>query len=255
VLEASPPPLAEHCRNAPPALAAIIERCLRKDPGERYQSAAELANDLLPFAPPRARLHAERAAAVLRFADPRGGEPLPSTLPEERGPKGSNLETAAPTVLGASLASPAGLRASTLAVAVAAIVCVGLGFAGYRGLRAPNSGGVKQAASLAEVATSPGEEKPGRSAAPATNAHPPTLQPAEGATPRTAPALPNPPSKTAPARARTKARVAAPPPVKLAASEHAPPPAMAARQAESEPRAARPRPRLLDEHSPVRLLE
>jgi serine/threonine-protein kinase len=206
VLEASPPPLAEHCRNAPPALAAIIERCLRKDPAERYQSSAELANDLLPFAPPRARLHAERAAAVLRFADPRAGKPLPSTLTEERGAKDSSLETAAPTVLAASVASRGGLRASTLAVAVAAIVCVGLSFAGYRGLRAPSSGGVKQAASLVEVATSPGVEKPGRSAAPATKAHLPTPRRAEGATPRTAPALPKPKPKTAPARARTRAR-------------------------------------------------
>jgi hypothetical protein len=35
-------------------------------------------NALLPFAPARARLHAERATSVLRAADPNAEEPLPS---------------------------------------------------------------------------------------------------------------------------------------------------------------------------------
>jgi serine/threonine-protein kinase len=66
VLEGEAPRLAEHCRSAPNGLAAVIERCLMKDPALRYQTAAELAHALLPFAPSRARLHAERASSVLR---------------------------------------------------------------------------------------------------------------------------------------------------------------------------------------------
>jgi len=58
VLEGEAPPLADHCRAAPTGLAAVIERCLMKDPALRYQTAAELAHALLPFAPSRARLHA-----------------------------------------------------------------------------------------------------------------------------------------------------------------------------------------------------
>lgn len=254
VLEAAPPPLAEHCGSAPPALAAIIERCLMKDPSLRFQTAAELANALLPFAPPRARLHAERASAVLRFADPNGGEGLPSTLPEGRGASEPTLGTAAPTVLGASVGTRGGYRASTLAVAVAMIVCSGLGFVGYRGLRGAGSGEGKQALSSGPPATSPGDEKPGRSAAPETKAHPPINQPAEGATLRTAPALPTPKPKPEPVRARARTRAAAPPPVKATASE--PAEAVAAPQpAAADARAVGPRARLLEEHSRVRLLE
>ncbi len=66
VLEGESPQLVDHCRAAPSGLGAVIDRCLKKDPDERYQTAAELAHALLPFAPSRARLHAERASSVLR---------------------------------------------------------------------------------------------------------------------------------------------------------------------------------------------
>ena len=254
VLEAAPPPLAEYCASAPPALAAIIERCLMKDQALRFQTAAELANALLPFAPPRARLHAERATAVLRFADPNGGEALPSTLPEGRVASEATLGTAAPTVLGASVATRGGYRATTLALAVAMIVCSGLGFVGYRGLRGSGNGEGKQALAGGTSATSQGDEKPGRSDAPETKAHPPINQPAEGATPRTAPALSNPKPKPETVRARARTRVAAPPPAKATASEPVPPVAEP-KSVEADARATRPRARLLEEHSPVRLLE
>lgn len=84
VLEASPLRFADYRCNAPSGLAEIIERCLSKDPAQRFQSAAELANALLPYAPARARLHAERAMSVLRAADANAEEPLPSTRPEGR---------------------------------------------------------------------------------------------------------------------------------------------------------------------------
>lgn len=45
----------------PPALCAVIARCLAKDPSERIQTAAELATALEPFAPPESRFVAERA--------------------------------------------------------------------------------------------------------------------------------------------------------------------------------------------------
>jgi serine/threonine protein kinase len=57
--------------DVPPELQRIIERCLRKHPGERYQSAKELASDLRRFI-----RHAERetepqplSIAVLPFRD------------------------------------------------------------------------------------------------------------------------------------------------------------------------------------------
>jgi serine/threonine protein kinase len=65
ILETSPTPVADYCPDVPPALAAVIERCLEKDPARRYQNVAELAVALLPFAPSRARLYAQRASSIL----------------------------------------------------------------------------------------------------------------------------------------------------------------------------------------------
>jgi serine/threonine-protein kinase len=70
VLEGPAPRLIDHCRGAPAGLASVIERCLLKNPDQRFQHAADLAHALLPFAPSRARLHAERASSVLRRDSP-----------------------------------------------------------------------------------------------------------------------------------------------------------------------------------------
>jgi dienelactone hydrolase/predicted Ser/Thr protein kinase len=41
-----PQPIRDRCRDVPPELERILERCLRKDPAGRYQTAAELHADL-----------------------------------------------------------------------------------------------------------------------------------------------------------------------------------------------------------------
>lgn len=46
VLESPPPDLRRLAPACPPALAAIIHRCLRKDPAERYAATRELVDDL-----------------------------------------------------------------------------------------------------------------------------------------------------------------------------------------------------------------
>ena len=54
--------------NAPPPLAAVIARCLAKQPEQRYSTMAELGRDLVPFAPnaPQAQHLVERMARMLR---------------------------------------------------------------------------------------------------------------------------------------------------------------------------------------------
>jgi Tol biopolymer transport system component len=51
VLDA-PPPLAERRPDVSPALAAIVDRCLAKQPGDRWQSADDLLQQLEPLATP-----------------------------------------------------------------------------------------------------------------------------------------------------------------------------------------------------------
>jgi serine/threonine protein kinase len=48
----------------PKELAAIVNRCLLKDPNDRFQSAAELASALLKFAPESARTPVQHASSM-----------------------------------------------------------------------------------------------------------------------------------------------------------------------------------------------
>ncbi len=65
ILEAPIAPITGYRSDLPPELVEVIEKCLEKDVEKRYQNVAELALALLPFAPKRARICAERAAQVL----------------------------------------------------------------------------------------------------------------------------------------------------------------------------------------------
>ena len=85
ILETSPTPLAMHCPEAPPSLQAVIDRCLEKDPARRFQNVAELAIALLPFAPARARLYAQRASSILgNQSDSYLPAPMPTPAPISR---------------------------------------------------------------------------------------------------------------------------------------------------------------------------
>lgn len=90
ILETAPTPLFAHCPEAPASLQAVIDRCLEKDPAMRFQNVAELAVALLPFAPSRARLYAQRASSILGtksdslFPAPMQSGPSVSSLPVPR---------------------------------------------------------------------------------------------------------------------------------------------------------------------------
>jgi serine/threonine-protein kinase len=72
VLTEAPPSLRERCPWVPPALAAAVERCLQKDPAQRYGNLAELAKALVGLGSARARLSEERISRVLHGASGAG---------------------------------------------------------------------------------------------------------------------------------------------------------------------------------------
>jgi eukaryotic-like serine/threonine-protein kinase len=74
ILESPAAPLSMHRPDVPREMADVIHRCLEKDPLRRFQNVGELAIALLPFAPKRARINAERATSMLRSAGVIGSE-------------------------------------------------------------------------------------------------------------------------------------------------------------------------------------
>ena len=97
ILVSDPPPVGAQRPAVPAAIDAVITRCLRKRPDDRWQSAAELHDELTritPAAPSSRRLHRTRLAAVAVVAallvaagvwllEPR---PAPAAVPIEAKP-------------------------------------------------------------------------------------------------------------------------------------------------------------------------
>jgi eukaryotic-like serine/threonine-protein kinase len=74
ILEREAPSLRSARPDVPEELALVIQRCLAKQPGQRFQNVGELAIALAPFAPPRARVLIERCCSILQSAGmARGG--------------------------------------------------------------------------------------------------------------------------------------------------------------------------------------
>ena len=65
VFTGAPTPLGQFRSDAPPGLEAVLLRCFEKKREDRWRNVAELAAALVPFAPARAVVHAERVAAIL----------------------------------------------------------------------------------------------------------------------------------------------------------------------------------------------
>jgi serine/threonine-protein kinase len=102
VVSESPISLASLRPDAPAALVAVVERCLIKDPTQRYANAAELASALEPFAHPASQLVAARARLAIASSPShslsRQITPTARTLPSES--SGSRLPITTPSALG-----------------------------------------------------------------------------------------------------------------------------------------------------------
>ena len=65
VTQGNVPPIRELRPDVPAALADVIARCLRRDPGQRYADIVELAKALVPFGPPRSDVVLEKISRIL----------------------------------------------------------------------------------------------------------------------------------------------------------------------------------------------
>jgi serine/threonine protein kinase len=236
VLTEPPPPLRERCPWVPPAVAAAIERCLQKDPNQRFANVSELANALVDFGPQKARHSAERISRVLRAA----GVPTHSLAPHSPSPaassdarSGASTNAAwSPSSTGsARRGGPAPAIAIGAAIAIAGAIAVTLLLHG----RKPdaNSGAAGAPASVVSPGVS-AEFVAAPSVAPTPSAAAPTIAPAPVAAPsasatETAPPLasaatPTPAQRHASASAKPSKAALAPVAAPIAAAPVAPPP-------------------------------
>ncbi|HEX4448322.1 MAG TPA: protein kinase [Polyangiaceae bacterium] len=85
--------------DAPAALVAIVERCLIKDPAQRFSNAAELASALEPFAHPASQLVAARARLAIASSPSHSmsRQPVPSASTLKSESSGARLRIGATT--------------------------------------------------------------------------------------------------------------------------------------------------------------
>jgi len=115
----APPPLSTRRNDVPPALEALVMRCLEKDPGKRFQTIPELAAALEPFLPTAPKSTAAAwlvDAPLLRAAGPRVDAPTAASL-ELSPPFGGSRSGASPPAQGGerSVTDPSSVLSSAFA--------------------------------------------------------------------------------------------------------------------------------------------
>jgi eukaryotic-like serine/threonine-protein kinase len=77
ILNKPPASILKLRSSLPPLLQTVIERCLEKDPANRYQNVAELAQDLMPFVQQTGQDRIEHVVRIVRG----GGETVRAATP------------------------------------------------------------------------------------------------------------------------------------------------------------------------------
>jgi serine/threonine-protein kinase len=201
------PPSLQSFRSVPAELEAVILKCLEKDLSRRYSSVRELAEALLPFAPPRARASVERISGILQPTAPSA-----PVLPFASGTSGDAIAGAA-TI--SSMETQGGTRpprtalwASAGAVAAAGVAALVWLLAttthGTQGPAAPTAVDVLSSSASASSSVSPASIPPAATIEP-TPAPPPTAM--VSAAPSAPPPVVVPPLKSRPTQRPPATRV------------------------------------------------
>ena len=174
--------------DAPAALMSVILGCLEKDRARRFQSMAALAAALAPFAPPRARIYAERVASIqgvaLEMSRPTDVlPPEPARYEARSAPSLYSSPAIAETAAIAQslpLAPPSPSPSRRWAGALAAAVAIVAPIAVYLALRSPPGAPVEASSIVTAVLAVPAVPAVPSSAAPSGSAEaaaPPALPP------------------------------------------------------------------------------
>ncbi|WP_437960696.1 serine/threonine-protein kinase [Sorangium sp. So ce119] len=245
----APARLRDRCPEAPEGLAAVVLRCLEKDPARRFQSIAELAQALGPYAPEGSRLSVDRITRVAAAGAAVADEAAAVADEAAAGPEVA-AEDRATTAHTWDAPTASRGRRGALVLGAAAALALGAALLASRRSPAVADGAPAASASAAGAAPTapPPEVTPGpdllRSAAPlpppAATATPTASSPdaaaSAGAPPRpSAGPVPRTPSPSPAARPPSSARARAPAPP----AKDGPPAAPAVERAR---RAARPPP-------------
>ena len=163
VLELEPTPVRDLRPDVPVALCDVVSKCLEKEPANRWANVAELAQALLPFAPSRSVVSAERSSSCMRVGSaappPEFQEGAVSSV------AGLSVEVRTPPAtltLPVALGARAPKRATRpwRGVAIVALAMIGVGAMTFYGSR-------RMATTAAPAIAPPPAETPFRSA-PAT---------------------------------------------------------------------------------------
>jgi len=196
ILQEEAPPLRVHRPELPVELEAVVLKCLKKEPRDRYESVADLASDLLPFAALDTRSLIARIARASRAGPPKVQDPPPSRPSSDVSLYGSstsvrrlreaNLRSArTPSKDAAPTLAPTG-KTAVGRLLVAAFVLTALGAVAFLVLRSPTRTAlpVAPAAPIAPVAA-PSPEVAQTPVVPARAVE--SAEPAASATPSSAP--------------------------------------------------------------------
>jgi serine/threonine-protein kinase len=150
-----PTPLSTFRSDAPVGFWSVLQQCFEKEPDRRWPNVATLAAALVPYAPPRAAVYAERVAAVLgEHIEPARPthvvqpEPEPAPAPRTAAEAGTGSALVRP----AGVTTPRGPRARVVAAVGIVLAVLVLGAVGI--VRWRSDGGTAAAAVRASESSS-----------------------------------------------------------------------------------------------------